>query len=129
LSFAIVAYDWLVHHVIFAFDARREGRPDLGELALSAHRRRLAVFDRGPRPLPTRIGYGLNLAACTSALACAWFVAERARLIEQLAARQRRYIVRRFALQLTSALVGVACACVAPVLGLSSSSRFRSSTR
>src|ERR1700704_5894614 len=36
LSFAIVAYYWLVHHLIFA-SLRREGRSDLGEHAVSIH--------------------------------------------------------------------------------------------
>jgi hypothetical protein len=61
--------------------------------------------------------YGANLAACTATLAGTWFLADRAELSEQLAG-QRRYIVRRFALQFLVCLAGIACAFVAPSLAL-----------
>jgi hypothetical protein len=48
-----------------------------------------------------------------------WFVAERANVTETLMISQRRYIVRRFAFQLVLALLGIACAFLAPALALS----------
>src|SRR5260370_27524597 len=63
--------------------------------------------------------YGANLAACTATLAGVWFVADHSHITEQPTASQRRYIVRRFALQLIVALLGIACAFLAPALALS----------
>jgi hypothetical protein len=63
--------------------------------------------------------YGANLAACTSTLAGVWFVADHFHITETPTAGQRRYIVRRFAVQLIVALLGIACAFLAPALALS----------
>jgi uncharacterized membrane protein len=63
--------------------------------------------------------YGANLAACTSTLAGVWSVADHSHIAEQPTAAQRRYIVRRFRVQLIVALLGIACAFFAPVLALS----------
>ena len=60
--------------------------------------------------------YGANLAACTSTLAG---VADHSHIVEQPTVSQRRYIVRRFGVQLIVALVGIACAFLAPALALS----------
>jgi uncharacterized membrane protein len=123
LSFAIVAYYWLVHHLIFAslrgvkialiwanmlflftiallpFSTAVLGRYSLAPVALAI--------------------YGANLAACTSTLAGVWFVADHSHIAEQLTVSQRRYIVRRFGVQLIVALLGIACAFLAPALALS----------
>jgi uncharacterized membrane protein len=63
--------------------------------------------------------YGANLAACTSTLAGVWFVADRSHITEQPTVSQRRYIVRRFGVQLIVALLGIGCAFLAPGLALS----------
>jgi len=63
--------------------------------------------------------YGANLAACTSTLAGVWFVADHSHITERPTASQRRYIVRRFGVQLIVALLGIACAFLAPALALS----------
>jgi uncharacterized membrane protein len=63
--------------------------------------------------------YGANLFACTSTLAGVWFVADHSHITEQPTAGQRRYIVRRFGVQLIVALLGIACAFLAPALALS----------
>ena len=63
--------------------------------------------------------YGANLFACTSTLAGVWFVADHSQVTEQPTAGQRRYIVRRFGVQLIVALLGIACAFLAPALALS----------
>ena len=63
--------------------------------------------------------YGANLAACTSTLACVWFVADRSHITKQPTVGQRRYIVRRFGIQLMVAVLGIACAFFAPALALS----------
>src|SRR5580693_7379737 len=87
LSFAIVAYYWLVHHLIFAslrgvkvaliwanmlflftiavlpFSTAVLGRDSLAPVALAI--------------------YGANLAACTSTLAGVWFVADHSHVTEQ----------------------------------------------
>jgi uncharacterized membrane protein len=122
LSFAIVAYYWLVHHLIFAsMRGVKIGviwANSLFLFTIAVLPFSTAVLGRYPLAPAALVIYGFNLAACTSTLAGAWFAAERSNLLEQLAARQRRYIVRRFALQLFGALVGVSCACIAPVLGL-----------
>ena len=123
LSFAIAAYYWLVHHLIVAslrsvkvaliwvnmlflftitvlpFSTAVLGRYSLAPLALAI--------------------YGANLAACTSTLAGVWFVADRSHITEPPTVSQRRYIVRRFGLQLIVALLGIACAFLAPALALS----------
>src|SRR3984957_11964953 len=122
LSFAIVAYYWLVHHLIFAslrgvkvgliwanmlflftiavlpFSTAVLGRYSLAPVALAI--------------------YGANLAACTSTLAGVWFVADHSHITAQPTVSQRRYIVRRFDVQLIVALLGIACAFLAPALAL-----------
>jgi hypothetical protein len=47
-----------------------------------------------------------------------WFVADHSHIAEQPTVSQRRYIVRRFAAQLIVALLGIACAFLAPALAL-----------
>src|SRR5208283_2025049 len=122
LSFAIVAYYWIVHHLIFA---------SLRGVTLGLMWVNLAflftvvvlpfstaVLGRYPLGSPALALYGVNLAACTSTLAVAWYVADRMRLIEQLEPGQRRYIVLRFATQAGFSLLGVAFAFAFPWLAL-----------
>ena len=67
-----------------------------------------------------RLGtFALSFAACTSTLAGVWFVADHSHMTEQPTPSQRRYIVRRFGVQLMVALLGIACAFLAPALALS----------
>src|SRR5258708_30049284 len=113
LSFAIVAYYWLVHHPIFAslrgvkvaliwanmlflftiavfpFSTPGLGRYSLAPVALAI--------------------YGPNLFACTATLAGGWFVAHHSHITEQPTAGQRRYIVRRFGVPLILPLLAIAC--------------------
>jgi uncharacterized membrane protein len=121
LSFAIVAYYWLVHHLIFASMRGVKIGTIWANLLFLATIATLpfstAVLGRYPLAPVALAVYGANLAACTATLAGTWFVADRAALSEQLAG-QRRYIVRRFALQFLASLTGVACAFVAPALAL-----------
>ncbi len=122
LSFAIVAYYWVVHHLIFA---SMRG-VSVGLLwANFAFLLTIVVlpFSTGVLGVdalapPALALYGLNLAACTTTLAVAWYVAERSDLIEQLLPKQRRYIVLRLTIQVLVALFGVVCAFVLPVLAL-----------
>src|SRR6202163_391329 len=123
LSFAIVAYYWLVHHLIFA--------SLLGVKVALIWANMLFLFTIAVLPFSTAVlgryalapvalaMYGANLAACTSTLAGVWFVADHSHITEQPTASQRRYIVRRFAVQLIVALLGIACAFLAPALALS----------
>jgi len=123
LSFAIVAYYWLVHHLIFA--SLR------GVKVALIWANMLFLFTIAVLPFSTAVLgryslapvalaiYGANLAACTSTLAGVWFVADHSHITEQPTASQRRYIVRRFAVQLIVALLGIACAFLAPALALS----------
>jgi uncharacterized membrane protein len=123
LSFAIVAYYWLVHHLIFA--ALR------GVKVALIWANMLFLFTIAVLPFSTAVLggyplaplalalYGVNLAACTSTLAGAWFVADRSNVAERLTVSQRRYIVRRFGFQLIVALLGVAFAFLVPALALS----------
>jgi uncharacterized membrane protein len=123
LSFAIVAYYWLVHHLIFAsvrgvkialIWANMLFLFTIAVLPFST-----AVLGRYPfAPIALAI-YGVNLAACTSTLAGVWFAADRANVTETLTVSQRRYIVRRFAFQVVAALLGIACAFLVPALALS----------
>jgi len=121
LSFSIVAYYWLVHHLIFA--SMRGVKIGLiwANLLFLAMIVVLpfstAVLGRYPLEPAALAVYGANLAACTLTLAGTWFVADRMDLIEHLAG-QRRYILRRFAFQSLFALGGIACSFVAPALGL-----------
>lgn len=121
LSFAIVGYYWLVHHLIFAsLRGVRIGIIWANLLFLATIvvlPFSTAVLGRYPLASPALAIYGANLAACTATLAGAWFAADRADLSEQLAG-QRRYIIGRFAFQFTVALAGIACAFVVPALGL-----------
>ncbi len=122
LSFAIVAYYWIVHNLIFA---------SLRGVTLGLMWVNLvflftvvvlpfstAVLGRYPLGSPALAIYGVNLAACTLTLAVAWYVADRTSLIEQLEAGQRRYIVLRLATQSGFSLLGVACAFAFPWLAL-----------
>ena len=123
LSFAIVAYYWLVHHLIFA--SLR------GVKVALIWANMLFLFTIAVLPFSTAVLgryslspvalaiYGANLAACTSTLAGVWFVADHSHLTEQPTVSQRRYIVRRFGVQLIVALLGIACAFLAPALALS----------
>src|SRR3984885_6121245 len=123
LSFAIVAYYWLVHHLIFA--SLR------GVKVALIWANMLFLFTIAVLPFSTAVlgryalapvalaMYGANLAACTSTLAGVWFVADRSHITEQPTVSQRRYIVRRFGVQLIVALLGIGCAFLAPGLALS----------
>jgi len=100
LSFAIVAYYWLVHHLIFA--SLR------GVKVALIWANMLFLFTIAVLPFSTAVLgryalapvalalYGANLAACTSTLAGVWFVADRSHITEQPTVSQRRYIARRF---------------------------------
>jgi uncharacterized membrane protein len=123
LSFAIVAYYWLVHHLIFA--SLR------GVKVALIWANMLFLFTIAVLPFSTAVLgryllaplalaiYGVNLAACTSTLAGVWLVADRSHITEQPTVSQRRYIVRRFGFQLIVALLGIGCAFLAPALALS----------
>ena len=123
LSFGIVAYYWLVHHLIFAslrgvkialIWANMLFLFTIALLPFST-----AVLGRYPlSPVALSI-YGANLAACTLSLAGVWIVADRSHLTEATAASQRRYIVQRFAVHLIVTLLGIACAFLVPALALS----------
>jgi uncharacterized membrane protein len=122
LSFAIVAYYWLVHHLIFA--SLR------GVKVALIWANMLFLFTIAVLPFSTAVLgryalapvalaiYGANLAACTATLAGVWFVADHFHLIGQPPS-QRRYVVRRFGVQLLVALLGIGCAFLVPVLALS----------
>ena len=122
LSFAIVAYYWVVHHLIFVsmrgvsvglLWANFAFLFTIVVLPFST-----AVLGGDALAPPALALYGLNLAACTTTLTGAWYVAERGDLIEQLLPKQRRYIVLRLTIQVLVALFGVVCAFVLPVLAL-----------
>lgn len=123
LSFAIVAYYWLVHHLIFAsvrgVKVALIWTNMLFLFTVAVLPFSTAVLGRYPLVPVALAIYGVNLAACTSTLAGVWFVADRANVTETLMISQRRYIVRRFAFQLILALLGIACAFLAPTLALS----------
>jgi uncharacterized membrane protein len=123
LSFAIVAYYWLVHHLMFAslrgvrialIWANMLFLFSIAVLPFST-----AVLGRYPLSPVALAIYGANLAACTSTLAGVWLVADRSHVTDQPTVSQRRYIIRRFGLQLIVALLGIACAFLAPALALS----------
>jgi uncharacterized membrane protein len=122
LSFAIVAYYWVVHHLIFAsmrgvsvglLWANLAFLFTIVVLPFST-----AVLGADALAAPALTLYGINLAACTLTLTGAWYVAERGDLIEQLQPKQRRYIVLRLTIQALVALLGVVFAFVLPVLAL-----------
>jgi uncharacterized membrane protein len=123
LSFAIVAYYWLVHHLIFAslrgVNVALMWANMLFLFTIAVLPFSTAVLGRYTLAPVALAIYGANLAACTSTLAGVWFVADHSHITEQPSASQRRYIVRRFALHLIVALLGIACAFVAPALALS----------
>jgi uncharacterized membrane protein len=122
LSFAIVAYYWLVHHLIFASIRQVKialiWTNFLFLLTIVVLPFSTAILGRYPLAEIGLIIYGINLAACTSTLAAVWFVADRGKLTEQLHANQRRYVVRRFGFQSLVALIGVAFADIAPAVSL-----------
>jgi len=123
LSFAIVAYYWLVHHLIFA--SLRSVKVALIWTNM------LFLFTIAVLPFSTAVLgryalapaalaiYGTNLAACTATLAGVWFVADHAHITEQPTVGQRRYVARRFGAQLIVALLGIGCAFLAPAVALS----------
>jgi uncharacterized membrane protein len=122
LSFAIVAYYWVVHHLIF--DSMRAVKLPLVWVNLAFLLTVVvlpfstAVLGRYPLAPDALMIYGLNLTACTTVLAATWYVAQRSGLTEALEADQKRYILWRFASQPAASLVGVALASVVPAVSL-----------
>ena len=124
LSFAIVAYYRLVHHHLICASLRGVKvaliwANMLFLFTIAVLPFSTAVLGRYPLAPVALAIYGANLAACTSTLAGVWFVADHVHITEQPTASQRRYIVRRFGVQLIVALLGIACAFLAPALALS----------
>jgi uncharacterized membrane protein len=123
LSFAIVAYYWLVRHLIFATLRGVTVAPIWANMlflfTIAVLPFSTAVLGRYPLAPAALAIYGANLAACTATLAGMWFVADLPHITEQPTASQRLYIVRRFGLQLIVALLGIACAFLVPALALS----------
>src|SRR5213075_1484059 len=102
--FAIVAYYWLVHHLIFAslrgVKVALIWSNMLFLFTIAVLPFSTAVLGRYPLSPVALAIYGANLAACTATLAGVWFVADHSHVTEQTTAGQRRYIVRRFGAQL-----------------------------
>jgi uncharacterized membrane protein len=123
LSFAIVAYFWVIHHLIFLY-IRTTDRSLLWTnllfllcvvvLPFSA-----ALLARYPmEPVALRF-YGFNIAACSSSLWLAWILAVlNAKHLGEVSRVQRAYIMKRFALSLTLALMGAAVASILPVVSV-----------
>src|SRR5438046_9572207 len=93
LSFAIVAYYWLVHHSIFA---SLRGVKVALIWANMLFLLTIAVLPFSTAVLghyflaPVALAiYGANLAACTSTLAVVWFVADRSQLTDPPTVGQR----------------------------------------
>ena len=122
LSFAIVAYYWVVHHLTYAY-VRVADRGLLWAnllflftivvLPFSA-----AVLGRYPLAAPSLIVYGSNLACCSITLGLSWWYASRAHLLANVNPSQARYIARRFAFAPTLAVLGAALAGVLPLVSL-----------
>src|SRR6202795_1576404 len=117
LSFAIVAYYWLNHHLILAslrgvkvalIWANMLFLFTIAVLPFST-----AVLGRYPLAPAALAIYGANLAAFTSTLAGCGFAADHAHLTEQPTVGHRRYIVRRFGVQFIVALLGISSAFLA----------------
>jgi uncharacterized membrane protein len=122
LSFTIVAYYWVVHHLTFAY-VRVADRGLLWlnllflftivVLPFSA-----AVLGRYPLAAPALIVYGSNLASCSITLGLSWWYASRASLLANVNPAQARYIARRFAFSPTLAILGVVLAGALPLASL-----------
>lgn len=123
LSFAIVAYYWLVHHLMFA-SLRGVKIPLIWANMLFLFTIALLPFSTAVlgryslAPVALAI-YGANLAACTLTLAGVWFVADHSHITHLSTVSQRHYIIRRLGVQFIVALLGIACAFLVPALALS----------
>ena len=123
MSFAIVAYYWVISHLIFTYVRSA----DRGLLWLNllflftvvALPYSAAVLGRYPLAAPALIVFGANVACCSLSLALTWSYALHSHLTSPVNQAQRRYIAIRFALSPAVAVVGAAVAPVAPAISLS----------
>ncbi len=122
LSFAIVSYYWILHHLIFgSLRGVKLGLMWANMLFLFTVvvlPFSTGVLGRYLLDAPALALYGVNLAACTATLFAAWWVAERSGPTHPITNAHRRYIVLRLALQPVTALVGVGLGFVVPRVAL-----------
>jgi uncharacterized membrane protein len=122
LSFWIVAYYWVVHHLMFTY-VRAANRGLLWTnllflLTIVVLPFSAAVLGRYPLAPAALMVYGANLVCCTATLALAWWYAARTGLLADVPPAQARYIRLRFVLSQVLALLGVALAPFVPVVSL-----------
>jgi len=122
LSFAVVAYYWVVHHLMFVYLRTADRGLLWGNLlflfTIVVLPFSAAVLGRYPLAAPALVLYGLNLACCSAALWLSWWHAARQGFLATLHPAQGRYIVLRFALSSTLAILGVALAAAVPLASL-----------
>ena len=122
LSFAIVAYYWFIHHLIFLY-VRSASRRLLWASLLFLLMIVILPFSAGvlgrypltPIALAT---FGLNIAACSLTLWLTWVLARRGGHVVNVAPEQRRYIDRRFAISPVLAIAAVAVSRFLPWVSL-----------
>ena len=122
LSFAIVAYHWVVHHLIFAL-LRAADRGLIWSnllflftvvvLPLSA-----ALLGRYPTAPPALMLYGANVACCSGTLTIVWWYMLQAKLTKEMHPAQKRYISLRFLVWFAASVIGVAFAPYLPIVSL-----------
>ncbi len=120
LSFAIVAYHWVVHHLIFALLKAADRTLiwlnllflfTVVVLPFSA-----AVLGRYPTAPPALMLYGSNVACCSVTLMLVWWYMLRAKITKNMLLAQERYITFRFLIWFALSIVGVALAAYLPIV-------------
>jgi uncharacterized membrane protein len=122
ISFAIVAYHWVVHHLIFSLvkivDVHFIWLNLLFLFAVVILPFSAGVLGRYPIAPVALILYGTNVAFCSVTLMLVWWQMLRARLNTEIRAEIARYISLRFTIWLVLSVVGIALALILPIASL-----------
>ena len=122
LSFAIVAYHWVVHHLIFSLaktvDVLFIWLNLLFLFTVVILPFSAGVLGRYPLAPVALIVYGTNVAFCSATLMLVWRHMVRARLNTEIRPEIARYISLRFTIWLVLSVVGVALALILPIASL-----------
>jgi len=122
LSFAIVAYHWVAHHLIFSLVEIVEVQfiwlNLLFLFAVVILPFSAGVLGRYPTAPVALILYGTNVAFCSVTLMLVWWRMVRARLNTEIRPEIARWISLRFTIWLVLSLVGIALALILPIASL-----------
>jgi uncharacterized membrane protein len=122
LSFAIVAYHWVVHHLIFSLitivDVQFIWLNLLFLFTVVILPFSAGVLGRYPMAPVALILYGTNVAFCSATLMLVWWQMIGARRNTEIRPEIARYISVRFTVWLVLSIVGIALALILPTASL-----------